>query len=830
MFWLYKKKCLFVAVLMFALPFLSLGQKKHLKGLVKDVQSDEPIPFASLVFKHSGAGTLTDSAGRFELLFTPLTADTLLVTSVGYKPAAYVVPSFSDSFVLNIRMEIAPVAKEAVVKVKFNRALWFWNRIMKNKAKHDPAMLKSFSYEIYNKLELDINNIRKEKIEGIKLLKPFNFILNNIDTSEQSPFLPVFLTETLSDYYVQHSPHKTKEIIKASKTNGIDNESVTKFLGATYQNVNVYSNFVPVFDKQFISPFNQNGDNYYNFKLLDTQYLNNKRLVHLGFSPKRKGENTFTGDCWAQDTSYAIQKITLRPSEDANLNFIQNLTLIQEYRLIDDTTWFLSKDKFVVDISPIGNNKAGFKGRKTSTYRNVVINNDSIEEFLKQNKKQEEVDIVSNSEEHPEAFWDSSRHEELNKNEKAIYKMIDTIQTLPAFKKYYTIAYFLNTGYKNAGNFEIGPWYNWISGNSLEGTRLRFDLGTNYKFNTRYKLHGYLAYGFNDEKLKGKADIFYLPNKNPRTYLYASYTKDLDNGQQYYDEVSTDNIFSLALRKSGVPLKFQSIEEKRFEAFKESKIGLSFLLTVLSKQYTPLRNLPDRSFFTKDITGQPLNTFETSLRLRYAYLEKFLENTFYRTSLGSAYPIVELKYTKGWAGVLKSSYNYQKVSGSVSDYLKVPPYGNIYYNFFGGKVFGTLPYPFLEIHPGNEIYYYNKYAFNMMNRFEYVSDRYAGFNVEHNVGNGLFRFIPITRKLKFRQFWSAKGVWGDLADANKNLNFVGEHPFKSLDGKMYMEVGTGVDNILKVIRLDFVWRILPQPLPKETGKRFGIFGSFRLAF
>jgi hypothetical protein len=162
--------------------------------------------------------------------------------------------------------------------------------------------------------------------------------------------------------------------------------------------------------------------------------------------------------------------------------------------------------------------------------------------------------------------------------------------------------------------------------------------------------------------------------------------------------------------------------------------------------------------------------------------------------------------------------------------MSVAPYGNFYYNFFAGRAFGTLPYTLLEVHPGNEIYYYNKYAFNMMNRFEYISDKYSGFNFEHNVGNGLFRYIPLTRKLKLRQFWSAKGVWGNLSEENIKLNFVGTQTFQSLNNKMYMELGTGVDNIFKVLRLDFVWRVLPQPLPKEQNKRFGIFGSFRVAF
>lgn len=168
------------------------------------------------------------------------------------------------------------------------------------------------------------------------------------------------------------------------------------------------------------------------------------------------------------------------------------------------------------------------------------------------------------------------------------------------------------------------------------------------------------------------------------------------------------------------------------------------------------------------------------------------------------------------------------IISSISDQVSIAPFGKLDYNFFGGKVFGTLPYVLLEVHPGNEVYYYNKYAFNLMARYEFVSDKYAGFTVEHNLGNGLFKFIPLTRKLKFRQFWNIKGVTGSLSSSNKQLNFVSNHSFKSLDNKLYLEAGTGVDNIFKVLRLDFVWRLLPTPLPDNKSSRFGIFGSFKI--
>jgi len=132
------------------------------------------------------------------------------------------------------------------------------------------------------------------------------------------------------------------------------------------------------------------------------------------------------------------------------------------------------------------------------------------------------------------------------------------------------------------------------------------------------------------------------------------------------------------------------------------------------------------------------------------------------------------------------------------------------------------------VHPGNEVHIYNKYAFNLMNKYEFVSDKFAGFSVEHSLGNGVFRFIPLTRKLKLRQFWSLKGVTGTLSDSNKQLNFTANHLFKSLDNKLYLEAGTGVDNIFKVLRLDFVWRLMPTPLPDNQSGRFGIFGSVKI--
>ncbi|HET6995233.1 MAG TPA: DUF5686 family protein, partial [Chitinophagaceae bacterium] len=351
---------------------------------------------------------------------------------------------------------------------------------------------------------------------------------------------------------------------------------------------------------------------------------------------------------------------------------------------------------------------------------------------------------------------------------------------------------------------------------------------TNKYFNRKIWLHTYLAYGFGDQKLKGQGEIFYLTKKTyPRSYIYAGYLNDIDHGQNYYGEVTSDNIFAVAIRKNNVPVKIMKSQQVQLEFFKEVTPWMSNRITFTHKSFLPLQNLLSIDSFKTFAKNEPLTGFEVAFRVRFAYLEKFIDGQFYRLSIGSPYPIAEINFKKGFSGVAGSSYDYVKLFGSVSDYIKIPPLGSISWFVFAGKTFGTLPYTFLDIVPGNELYYYNKYAFNMMNRYEFIQDQYFGVNIEHNVGNGIFRLFP---KLRCRQFWTAKAIWGSLSDANKSLNFKDGTLFQTLDGKSYLEVGTGVDNIFRLFRIDFIWRLLPVRNIAETTKRFGIFGSFRLSF
>ena len=832
----FRHSILFLILIFFT--SVSLAQQFSFSGTVIDAGTKEPVSFASVYFARSQVGKTTDSAGRFSFVLNNFKDDTLKVSFIGFELFKIPVSQLQNNQSLNIELQRGTAKGEVVIRAKWNRGLFLWKKIMSKKKQYNRYDLGNFSYEAYNKLEIDIKNFNADKARKNFLLKSYGFIFDNIDsTSESAPFLPTYLIESLSDYAYQKNPKKFYENIKASKTVGFNNESFSKLLGVMNQNVSIYSNFVNVMDKDFISPFNDNADAYYVFTVPDTQVVNGGKQYHFVFRPKRPGQNTFEGDAWVTEKTFQIRRISMYLGKEANINFIDKVSVFQEYLPINDSVIFLNRDKFFADFRVLGKNSLTLIGRKTTSYKDIKINIDSLTTTFKDQRIQELVKSEKSVVKNEESDWKDLRHDTLSKNEKAIYETIDKLNNTPKFKKLQTNLRFLVTGYRYIGKFEIGPWFNWISADTVQGTRLRFDLGTNKKLFKNIYLHTYLAYGFKDKRFKGQAEAFWIVKRDPNWMrLHLSYQNDIDNGINQLGEVSQDNIFSIAVRKKGTSRKFINVKDFRFDALSDLGKGFSTELFVSHRQYTPLTlNLPQlKNFSVKN--GTPLTNFEVAVKIRFAYLERFLTTDYNRISIGTKYPVVEAIFSKGFAGVLNSAYNYTKYSILIKDAMKISPYGTLYYRVYAGKINGVLPFTNLENHPGNDLHYYNPFAFNLMNRFEYLSDKYAGVNMEHNIGSGLFRFIPLTRKLKWRQFYTVKTLWGSLSDKNDAFNYITDQAgnkfaaFKKLNGKTYIEVGTGIDNIFKVFRLDFVWRLSPSTAYAGTQNKFGIFGSFQIQF
>ncbi len=738
------------------------------------------------------------------------------------------------------------MANTVEVKSKFNKGLRWWKAIVAHKQANNPYKYRNYAYELYNKMELDINNVSRRYFTDKKLLKPFAFLLDNIDSvSDHKPFLPMYMTEALSDYYYSTDPHRVREEIKAAKTDGMKNESILQFIGGMNQKINVYENFANALGKEFISPLSDMGDKYYNYKGADTQYISGQRYLHLLFTPKREGENTFSGDCWIHGGNWGIYRINLNISATANINYVNRLSILQEFSLNADSAWMFAKDKTVIDFTPFGKEKLSFIARRTSTYKNVRVNDPAIDQKLAANAQKEEVVVAENARDKDKKFWEEQRHEDLSVNERKVYRMMDTIKTIPAFIKYTKTLTFIFDGHKKFGKVEIGPWYKWISGNQLEKFRMRFDLGTTEEFSKNLRLHGYLAYGFKDNAFKGRADITYkLPGDHGIT-LFTSYTHDLDNGRTRYndEDITTDNIFSQLIRRQGIPQKFLGVDEIKLAVTKEWKSKFSVQPFFTRTEYNTYNPLPTtRSLLSG--SQDRIASSELGMRLRYAPGEKTFARHRKEVKLKSNLPVFEIRGALGIQNLLGSDYQYFRLGANITQTARIPRWGKINYMIYGGNIFTgqSLPFMLLEMHPGNEIYYYNKQSFNLMNRFEYVSDRFAGINLEHNIEKKLLNLVPFMRKSNMRQFWNFKSVWGDLTDMSRALNrieYYNEYRLRSLRGGFYTEVGTGFENIFKLLRIDFVWRNAPlRNIPaglnpnlfKSNTNDFGVFGSVRLQF
>ncbi|MCW3113287.1 MAG: hypothetical protein JWR18_1683 [Segetibacter sp.] len=835
------------SLLIFSFVIQSISAQQRVAiGSVLDPFTQEKIPYASVQWKKAGYGTITDSIGNFRIA-TPFKIDTLQVTYVGFEIKLVPVNFIKDSLHLNIQLGPLKSDKGVFVKTKSKRGLIWWQRIVSHKPNNDPYKYDTYKYELYNKVELDLNNINRNSFNNIKLLKPFGFILDNVDSvSEKTPFLPVFFTETLSDYYYTETPHKVREIIKAASTKGIKNETVLQFMGGANQKINSYNNYIMIFGKEFISPLSNVGDKYYRYQAADTQTINNEKYFHLFFSPLQAGENTFSGECLIHSTTWAIKKITMDASSTASINFVKRLSIVQEFKQYSDSTWILLKDKFVAEISPLKKDKLSFIGRKTSIYNNTLVNDPSIHNELKKNSQKEEVIIDDSAKERSNVYWDSKRLEPLGKNELKVLKLIDTLENFPLFKKYTNAAEFIVDGRKKLGKIEIGPWFRWFSGNQLEKLRMRFDLATTQKFSKSLLMHGYLAYGVKTQTYHGKADVNYrIPGSNGVS-VFASYTHDLDNGKGRYndEDVSMDNMFTQLIRRPNIKQKFIQVEEIKASITKEWKSKFSTQLSLSRSDYETFQPLPHRATISKNATN--IINAELGLKLRYAPGEKSITTHRRTHRLKGFNPVYELKFATGIPGITGSDYRYEKLTSSISQKFRIPRWGNVNYYIYGGKIFGgPLPFMLLELHPGNEIYYYNRQAFNLMNRFEYFSDQFVGINMEHNFDKKLLNLLPFMRKVSVRQFWNVKAVNGSLSDKNRKLNRLDYENYKlrSLKGNTYVELGTGLENIFRFLRIDFVWRFAPQqvmpsrmpnpnpnPSPFPTpisSSKFGVFASFR---
>ena len=521
------------------------AQDRVITGRITDAKSKLPLVSCSIYSLNSSNGVITDENGKFTFPINDKT-DSIAISMIGYKTVSKAVSKAPEQV---INFEAEPVSgsmAEVVVSVKskYTKAQRLILKVIKNKDRNDAFNNKTFQCQVYDKIEVDLKNI-PEKIQNNRLMKPLAFAFNNMDTTpDHQKILPVYLSETNSNYYYRRNPEKDIYEYTAIKSSGLDNQSILTYVDGLYKKINVYNNNIKLADVNFVSPISDNALNFYDYHILDTVFFGNHRCIQVQFSPLHFGSNTFNGYLWIADTSYAIKSLVMHMDKNANINFVNKFEISQFYEADNQNKFLPSKTILYIDLVAPIKKKTGVIATKTTLYKNIILNNDSIDTAF--NKKLIPVSAFTRDTVNRTPI---QRFEPLSKSENSIYLLMDTLTKIPAVVTYGKIISALSTGYYTVGHIDLGDIYYIYTNNIVEGNRFTFGLQTNPGFNSHIQLRGYAGYATRDKQFRYFLSSVFVLNPKKWTTLNLELSSDLTGTYDHNDELDQNSIFASFLRR-----------------------------------------------------------------------------------------------------------------------------------------------------------------------------------------------------------------------------------------------------------------------------------------
>ena len=820
------------SILILFITVTAFAQTK-ISGVVVD-KKNKPVGYANIVFKGSNEGTVSDENGKFYLESTK-TYSAIAIAFIGYTTKDVDLEK-AVNFNLKIVLNEEEMLQEVVIyngktSKKKNPALDILRKIWERKRKNGLRMFNQYQYEKYEKVEFDLNTIDSAFMKQ-KIFKGMEFVFNKVDTSKVTgkTYLPIFINESMYDVYGDNKLGKEKSIIKANKNSGLGNgDGVNTFIKDLYNDYNIYNNHLTFFDKSFTSPISTTGIDVYNYVLRDSAFVDKKWCYNIVFYPRRKNELTFKGDFWVNDSTFAIKTINMAVSKSANINWVKDIYIEQEFDVVNDSVFLLTRDYMMSDFAlNKKENSKGVYGKRTSLYRNHKFDETKPEKFYK-----EEVNYIDNSVfTKSDDYWEKNRFEKLNKDEVGVYKMLDTLKTVKRFKQMYSLVTVLGSGYINYHKFDYGPLFSTFGYNVVEGVRVRVGGRTYFGPNDKWRLQGYTAYGFDDNKFKYGLSGKWMINAKNRIIISGGNRRDVEQigaSLTTTNDVLGRSFASSSLFSSGTNGKLTNINLTNvaieIEPVKNLILQSGFSYRTLESASTTF-SLDYYTDATYTTTKKDVKQSEVNLQVEFTPNKKTIGYGVERLNVENPYSRFFINYSQGFKGLFNSDFDYSKVQFYYKQPILIGPLGRTNLTMELGKTFGKVPLGLLSVIPGNQTYFIIGNTFSNLNFYEFVSDKYATLQWEHNFQGRLLSRIPIMRKLNWREIIGARTVYGTISNENVLLNASGLQ-YKA-PTTPYFEYSVGIGNIFKVFRIDASWRGNYRDLPGTNN--FTIKGEFGFYF
>lgn len=821
-------------VILLLIGNLVFAQSTRVRGSVTDAKTGEVLPLVNIFFKGTTVGMTTDFDGNY-VIETREDVSELQASFVGYITQTVKINKGAFNTV-DFKLEPQTFDLEEVkVTPGENPAHAILRNVSKNKPKNSPSALSEYFCRTYTKMELDLTNI-KPGFKNKKLQQNFGFIFEHMDTSviTGKAYLPVMISEASADYYYRKSPSLSREIVKASRISGIEEDyTLAQFTGHLHVNVNLYDNYIDIFEVRFASPLSDHGLMFYKYYLVDSLNIDGRKTYKIRFHPKSFSTPVLDGEVNIDSTTWALQSAHVKMMKGLNINWIRHLVIDNENQLVDDSVWFPKQDKIFADFSIVMSDSAkmvSFLGHRQVDYSDVKLNPGIPKEVQKMDHN---VIINNDVLKNDDQYWNTIRPFALSDKEKKIYGMVDSIKNVPLYQNIYDLVNLVLGGYYNTKYVEYGPYYKLLSFNKQEGCRFQLGARTTTDFSKKIRLFGYGAYGTKDERLKGGGGFDYSFRELPTSRLTVSFKHDVVQLGAGMNAFTEGNILS-SIFSRGDNDRLSMVNQLDINFEQEWRQGIANTLGVQVRDIFSCDYVP---FIKPD--GQIMPSIQSTivrLNTRLSKNEIVIRKPFDKYSLGSDYPILGVDLAMGVKGLFKNDYEFYRIVGSINYNLPISPIGTSEMVLTGGKIIGKVPYPLLKLHEGNATYFYDPYAFSCMNYYEFASDTWLSFFYEHHFKGFFLGKIPLMKKLKWREVFIFKGLIGTLADKNngalENTDAVLRFPLgMGSVSKPYFETGIGIENIFRLFRVDAIWRLTHRKgEPGQDIQNFAINLSVYLNF
>lgn len=825
-FFLAMKNLILIVVCFFT---IGLAAQTKVSGTVKDIDN-LPVAYASVYFQNSVDGIITEENGKF-YLESQQSYDTLVVSMVGYIDQKIPLPNRSH-YDLEITLEPDEDLDEIVIYTgktskKNNPALDILRKIWANKKKNGLYKYNQYSFNKYEKVEFDLNTIDSAYMKS-PLFKGMEFIFQYMDTSSITgkTYLPIFINEQASIIYGDNKKSLKKEEILGNKNSGFNNnQHIIAFIKDLYVDYNIYDNYIKLFDKDFTSPLSTTGIDVYNYVLNDTAIIDGKKCFNIVFYPRRKAGLTFKGDFWVNEDTWAIKKIIMSSNEGMNVNWVKDIYIEQEFNVLNDSVFLLTKDVLMTDFAfRQKEDSKGIYGKRSTFYSNFQFDQEKPAEFYRKDINKFVVPTLNRSAE----FWEKYRTEPLSKDERNVYEMLDKLQTNHRFQTFLNLGTILASGYIQIGNFDYGPIFSSFGFNDIEGIRVRAGGRTYFGQNDMWRLEGYTAYGFKDNKFKYGISGRFMLDKESRLIAFMGNRRDVEQiaaSLSPITDVLGRSFASSALLASGDNSKLTNINLStiglEIEPIKDLKFSTNLTYKTL-KSASPTFSLAylDNNGNTQDEIEQA----EINLSVDYTPNRKTVGYGVDRTDVDYNYARIFMNYSAGVKDLLGSDFDYKKIQILYRHPIIVGGFGRFTPTIEAGKTFGKVPLGLLNVIPGNQSYFIIENAFSQLDYYEFVTDQYVAMHLEHNFNGKLFSRVPLLRDFNLREIVGFRGVWGDISEDNIAINRNAIH-YRAPNDQVYYEYFAGIGNIFKCLRVDVSWRgnYLENPDARKWGVKF-VFG------